>query len=75
VASGRFGQWPSKTSWAARFMWGRPGLKIQIDFQLIEIAKFETSTSTPLNIFKIGMVVDKFRRNIFPFGKKFKFLA
>jgi hypothetical protein len=56
-------------------MWARPGLKIQIDFQLIKLTKFETNTSTTPNIFKLGMVVNKFKRNIFPFGKKFKFLA
>jgi hypothetical protein len=56
-------------------MWARPGLKIQIDFQLIKLTKFETNTSTTPNIFKLGMVVNKFKRNIFPFGKKFKFLV
>jgi hypothetical protein len=44
-------------------------------FSIDQIAKFETSNSTTPNIFKHGMVVDKFKRNIFPFGKKFKFLA
>jgi hypothetical protein len=59
-------------------MWARPDLKIQIDFQLIQLiklAKFENSTSTTPNIFKLGLVVDNSKRNIFPFGKKFKFLA
>jgi hypothetical protein len=52
---------------------GRPGLNIQIDFQLIKLVKFETSTSRTPNIFKLGMVVDKFERNIFPFVNKSKF--
>jgi hypothetical protein len=78
VASGRFGLWLGKMNWVTLFMWARPSLKIQTDFQLIQLiklAKFEISTSTTPNIFKRGMVVHKFKRNIFPFGKKFKFLA
>jgi hypothetical protein len=73
VASGRFGWWPGKMSWTTLFMWARHGLKIQIDFQLIKLTKFETSTSATPNIFKLGIVVDKLKRNIFPFGKMFKF--
>jgi hypothetical protein len=51
---------------------GRPGLNIQIDFQ-IKFAKFESSTSRTPNIFKLWVMVDKFKGNIFPFAKKSKF--
>jgi hypothetical protein len=76
AASDRIVLKPGKMSWAILFMWARPDLKIQMDcqlIQLIKLAKFETSTSTTTNMVKLGMVVDKFKRNIFPFEKKFKF--
>jgi hypothetical protein len=55
---------------------GRAQFNIQTIFQIFKhfkIAQYETSTyQTPKNS-KLGKVKDKFKRNNFPFGKKFKF--
>jgi hypothetical protein len=41
--------------------------------KLIQLAKYEKNTSSVPKIFKLCMVKDKFKRNIVPVGKKFKF--
>jgi hypothetical protein len=55
---------------------GRAHLTILIDFPIIEVIQTCKISnwyfSTP-KISKVGMVVDKFKWNIFPFGEKFKF--
>jgi hypothetical protein len=46
-----------------------------IAFKWSELQKYETGTSKVSQISKPCQAVDKFKRNNFPFGKDFKFLA
>jgi hypothetical protein len=43
------------------------------NFFTFKVAQYETGTSTTPKICNLGIVLDKFKRNNFTFGKKFKF--
>jgi hypothetical protein len=42
-------------------------------FNYSELAKYKNYNSSYLKISKLGQVIDRFKMNIFPFGKRFKF--
>jgi hypothetical protein len=62
--------------WVSRGLSVPSPVDIQLSFpinKLIQLVTYEKDTSIVPKIPKLCMVKYKFKRNIFPFGKKFKF--
>jgi hypothetical protein len=71
------GPWPSKSRWPALFKWAGPISTVKNSFPIIsnyiKLAKYESCTSCSAKFSQLYQGVVIFKRNNFPFGKKFKF--
>jgi hypothetical protein len=73
------GPGPTKTRWPALIKWAGPISTVKNSFPIIsnciKLAKYESCTPYSQKISQLYQGVETFKRNNFPFGKKFKFLT